>query len=1080
MSTPTPPAGSEATVPTEAAPRRPAFGEAGTAAPLVLAVVVSHNGSRWLTPALRTLKAQRYPNLHVVGVDNGSTDDSGDLLRARLGADNVVALDRNVGFGRGVVAALRHTEDLDAAYVLLVHDDMALMPDAVQWLVGSMEEDPTLAITGPKLREWGEEPLLQQVGMSADVFGRAEAMLSADELDQGQQDAKGDVLYVSTAGMLLRRDVFSTLGGFDARFDQFGDDFDLCWRAWVTGRRVAVLPAAVGFHLAATARALKGRRDLVEARYRLERHTLAALLKNYSGRRLAWVLPVGALVNLFRLFGLLLSRRFGEGFALVRAYLWNLAQLPATLRRRRAVQAARRQPDSTIAALFAPGLPRLQGYTDTAMELIAGGGTKALVDADELSNLQIDPLAEQPFRRFVRDRPLVLLGIPLLIAFLFSLTGYLGDGPIVGGEISAWPDSASAFLSSYMSPWGGEPLASPSFPSPVQAVLGILSTILGGGAWLAQRVLVFGLIPLAFVVTLRAGRLVTSRPWPRVVGATIYVTSPVVLGALGEGRYGVAVMAALLPGLVALTIRTTDPGTAPGVAWRSTALLSFAVLLIVGSAPVEGMLAPVIVVVAGVVALLRGWFRPLARLAVGAASALLILAPWLFDVLRDGGPPGGTLATDGGPPVSLTLPLWRALIGQPDIVDGLDGVIGALLIAVPVAVLIGALFVGMRARPLITGALVLLVVVSGAAGWAASFYRLPLVWPPALLLPGAVGLAVLSVIIARWSGETLAASDFGAGQVGTGLAGLGLTVGLVAGLLLLTAGPWTALRQDPQLIPAFIGADTAQVGEYRVLLIDRAEDGTVRWEITGAEGPTMVQFGTIRSKVLTETITDAVHQAVAGAGNTPGATLGLLNVRYVVLLAPDAELQDAFAQQRHLEPLPTTAAVAYRVSSWLPRASVVPDTAAAQLLASGAPSVADRSSVGALTAIGPGEYRGGRGGATNGVLVLSEEASGAWRAATETSALERVDLDPVNAFTVPEGSGDNFRLVAAGGLRRRGVVAIQLLLALAVISLALRPPGRREDVDEPVALPTDLVGLADTTTAIPRIDPSTPPPGDQQ
>ena len=1076
MSTPTPTPPSDSEPLRSPAPPRPDPVRRPEGPPKVLAVLVAHDGAEWVLGALRTLRAQGYPNLDVIAVDNASTDTSGELLRRRLPEDRVVTLERNQGFGRAVVAALRATEDEDIDYVLLVHDDMALMPDAVQWLVGAMEEDPSLAIVGPKLREWADDPLLQQVGMSADAFGRAEDRLDADELDQGQHDSRGDVLWVSSAGMLLRRDALATLGGFDSRFDQFRDDMDLCWRAWVTGRRVAVVPSAVGYHLAASAHHVKGRRSPEEARYRIERHTLASMLKNYSGRRLAWVLPLGALIDVLRILGLVLSRRFAEGFAMVRAYLWNLAQLPATLRRRRAVQAARRQPDSRLSSLFTPGLPRLRRYGESIMELASGDSTQALVDADDVTVARVDPLADQPVQRFLRDRPLVLLGIPLLLAFLVSLSGFLGEGQLVGGEISPWPEDATAFLQSYLSPWGGEPLASASFPSPVQAVLGILSTLLGS-AWLAQRVLVFGLIPLAFVVTLRAGRLVTSRPWPRVIGAAVYVTSPVVLGSLGEGRYGVAVVSTLLPGIVALVIRATDPSTNRGVAWRSTALLSLAVLLALGSAPVEGLLAPAVVLVGMVVALLRGWIRPLLRLAVGGASAVVMLAPWLFDVIRDGGPSGGTLATDGGPPAILGLPLWQAIVGQPRIVDGLDGALGWTMLAIPGAILLGALVVGMRARPLITGALVLLVVTSGAAGWAASFYRLPLVWPPALLLPGAVALAVLAMIVARWSTETLLASDFGAGQVGTGVAAMGIAVGLVAGIVLLAGGPWIELRQDPQLLPAFIGADVDQLGEYRVLLLDRAEDGTVRWEVTGAQGPTMVSFGTIRNESLTRLLDTTVTQAVAGVGDSPGAVLGLLNVRYVVLLAPDAEIQASLAGQRALEPLPSTAAVAYRVSSWLPRASVVPEPAASQLLASGLPSFGNRTAEGALVHVGPGEYSGGTGGATDGLLVLSEADSGSWRAADAGGELERVELPPVTAFRVDNSAEDRFRVVAAGGLRRRAVVAVQLLVALGVISLALRPPGRRED-DEPVAtMPTELVGLADTTTVIPRIDPNAPPPG---
>lgn len=1050
--------------------------------PRVLAVVVASSGAEAITAALRTLAAQRYPRLTVIGVDNASSDDTGTILGRRLGSDHVITMDTDVGFGRAVAAALRSDIGADIDYVLLVHDDMALMPDAVQWLVDAMESDPELSVVGPKLREWDDRGLLQQVGMSADALGRAESKLQQGELDQGQHDGRADVLYVSTAGMLVRREAFSTLGGFDPRFGVFKDDMDLCWRIWLAGRRVEVVTDAVGYHVGLAANGSRPGINPTEARYLIERNTLMSMMKNYSARRLAWVIPLGLVLAVIRMVGLLLARRFGESFAIARAYAYNLGQLSATLRRRRIVQSTRRRPDSSLAGLFTPGLPRFRQYGDRLLETLAGGSTRALVDAEDVAAFGADVLAEHPVRRFMRDRPLLLFGLPLLLAFLASLGGFLGPGPIVGNEVVAWPDSPAAFFANYLSPWGGEPLASPSFASPVQAVLGIATTVLGGSAWFVQRVLVFGLVPLAFVTTLRAGLLVTGRPWPRVVGAGIYALSPAVLGTVAQGRYGTAVVAALLPAVVSLTITTARPVTAPGVAWRSTALLSLALLLTLGSDPVAGLLALSVVAVGALVATLRGWVRPLLRLAVGGVSALLLLSPWLFDLVREGGPAGGLMGLGGTPHGATTLPVWRALLGQPTSVAGLEGPLQVGMICIPVAILLGALFVGMRSRPLVTGALVLVFVASGAAAWAVSWYRVPLLDAGALLLPGAVALAVLSIIVVRWSTDMLASADFGFSQVGTAVAAVILVAGLLSGLTLLASGPWGGLTRDPQLVPAFIGIDTNRLGPYRVLLVDRDDDGVVRWEVTGADGPRMTQFGTIRDRGLTDLIAATLTRIADGVDSSSSATLGVLNIRYVVVSQPDGSLQTALSQQIDLEPLPSTAAVTYRVRTWLPRASVVPEPAAGRLLTTGDPGPTDAFGTGALELERPGFLRGGTEGEREGLLVISEAESAAWRAAADgpdqgSVELEQVELDPINAFAV-DVDEPGFRVVVGGGFRHRIVIALQVMIALAVISMAIRPPGAKVVRGRQTSLPRDLVGLADTTTRFPRVTADAPPPSE--
>ena len=53
------------------------------------------------------------------------------------------------------------------------------------------------------------------------------------------------MLAVSSSGLMIRRDVYSSLGGFDPGFDGDGDGLDLCWRAHLTGHQVVVVPRAI-------------------------------------------------------------------------------------------------------------------------------------------------------------------------------------------------------------------------------------------------------------------------------------------------------------------------------------------------------------------------------------------------------------------------------------------------------------------------------------------------------------------------------------------------------------------------------------------------------------------------------------------------------------------------------------------------------------------------------------------------------------------------------------------------------------------------------------------------------------------
>ena len=217
------------------------------ARPTVLAVVVATDGAATLRRTLTGLEAQDHPVV-VVGVDNGSTDASRGILLEHLGHDHVLVADRDLGFGGAVGMALDAEVSRGAEYVLFVHDDLELRPDAVRRLVDEMEADEELAVVGCKLVEWDDPRQLQSVGMSVDVTGRADPGVEDDELDQGQRDHEARTLYVSTAGMLVRRGRFEQLGRFDHRYHLFRDDLDLCWRAWLRGWSVEVVPGAVAAH----------------------------------------------------------------------------------------------------------------------------------------------------------------------------------------------------------------------------------------------------------------------------------------------------------------------------------------------------------------------------------------------------------------------------------------------------------------------------------------------------------------------------------------------------------------------------------------------------------------------------------------------------------------------------------------------------------------------------------------------------------------------------------------------------------------------------------------------------------------
>src|ERR671937_749749 len=312
--------------------------------PSVLVLLVARDGAGWLRDTLRSLAKQTYARLGIVAVDNASTDGSAELLVRALGEGRVLALDRN----GGLAGALRSASELPAGqqadYLLVLHDDTALAPDAIARLVEAAEGIrgvERVGVVGPKVVDWDDPRVLREVGRSTDAFGHPYTPLQDGELDQGQYDRVLEVLFVSSCAMLISREALKRAGAFDERFAGHHDDLDFCWRARLAGFRVLMTPLAVALHRGAGARGERPQAHRRSPRYYAERAALASMLKDYGIPTLLWLMPVYTVLGLARLAYLAVSRRFEDAFNLIPASAWNIAHLPGTLRRRVRAQSVR-------------------------------------------------------------------------------------------------------------------------------------------------------------------------------------------------------------------------------------------------------------------------------------------------------------------------------------------------------------------------------------------------------------------------------------------------------------------------------------------------------------------------------------------------------------------------------------------------------------------------------------------------------------------------------------------------------------------------------------------------------------------
>jgi GT2 family glycosyltransferase len=225
---------------------------------VVTAVIVAHDGATWLPQVVQAVLEQTRPVQRVVAVDTGSRDRSGSVLAGLLGQSVVFGMDRGTGYSVAVHRALQHRAANvkvpgaagppggdRAEWVWLLHDDSEPAPDALEQLLRGAAETRSAAVLGPKVKDWADRRVILEAGITVDTVGRRITGVEPREVDQGQHDGDRDCLAVGSAGMLVRRDVWDSVGGFDTGMALFREDVDFCWRVHEAGHRVRVITDAV-------------------------------------------------------------------------------------------------------------------------------------------------------------------------------------------------------------------------------------------------------------------------------------------------------------------------------------------------------------------------------------------------------------------------------------------------------------------------------------------------------------------------------------------------------------------------------------------------------------------------------------------------------------------------------------------------------------------------------------------------------------------------------------------------------------------------------------------------------------------
>lgn len=210
-------------------------------------VILNTNRCADTLACLASLHQSRYPNQHIIVLDNASTDGSVAAIRQQFPDVQVEVLRQNKGYAGNNNVGIQLAMVQGAEWIFVLNEDTIVHPDCLTEMMQVAAQDARIGVVGPMVYHHDEPNVIQSAGGQLDRFWQARH-IGENESDQGQFAQPRDVDWLSGCAILVRRQVIEQVGALDERFFYYWEETEWCMRARRAGWRLVHVPQAQLWH----------------------------------------------------------------------------------------------------------------------------------------------------------------------------------------------------------------------------------------------------------------------------------------------------------------------------------------------------------------------------------------------------------------------------------------------------------------------------------------------------------------------------------------------------------------------------------------------------------------------------------------------------------------------------------------------------------------------------------------------------------------------------------------------------------------------------------------------------------------